>query len=53
MKVFLEGWNEFQICGIEEGELRSLLKMIEGASLLERRTFEGLKKQIELLLSRK
>lgn len=40
-------WN---LINMTEDDLRSLLKMIKGAGLLERRTFDGVKRQIEKIL---
>lgn len=40
----------WHITNMAEDDLRSLLTMIKGAGLLERRTFDGVKRQIEDIL---
>ena len=40
----------WHLTNLTEEDLRALLKMIKGAGLLERRTFDGVKQQLEKLL---
>ena len=44
------GEHYWHLTNMTEDDLRSLLKMIKGAGLLERRTFDGVKRQIEKIL---
>ncbi len=44
------GEHCWHITNMTEDDLRSLLTMIKGAGLLERRTFDGVKRQIEEIL---
>ena len=44
------GEHCWHLTNMTEDDLRSLLRMIKGAGLLERRTFDGVKKQIENIL---
>jgi len=48
MKIFLDGYN-YMIKDLTREDVKSLLRMIKGAGLNERRDFDNLKKQIEQL----
>lgn len=51
MKIYLDGWG-FMIQDLTRNDVLSLLRMIKGAGLNERRDFDGLKKQIEDLIDK-
>lgn len=46
MKIFMDGYG-FMIKDMTRREICSLLRMIRGAGLNERRDFDNLKRQIE------
>lgn len=53
MKITLASDGTNSLDGMTDKELRSLLKMIKGACLEERRVFDRVKKQIEGILKTK
>lgn len=46
-RVFLDGWDKFQIHDLDREDMHGILTMISSARLPERRRFNKLKTQIE------
>lgn len=50
-KVFLDGWEKYQIHDLGRDDLEGLLRMIKDAKLPERRQFHSLKVELERILA--
>lgn len=50
-KVFLDGWDKYQIHDLNKDDLEGMKEMILSAKLPERRKFNELKNQIERVLN--